>query len=89
MKYDCKNCEYSQLNKDRDKNKKKYCKKCTVDSKDIYGKPPHFKDKKIKPATAGCPLNLRASHLVVGANPTNAIPYLENRIKGSSRPLPP
>lgn len=46
MKYDCSNCEYGQLNKDRDKNKKKYCKKCTVDSKDIYGKPSHFKDKK-------------------------------------------
>ncbi len=44
MKYDCKNCEYGQLNKDQDANKKKYCKKCTVDSKDIYGKPSHFKE---------------------------------------------
>lgn len=72
MKYDCSNCEYGQLNKDCDKNKKKCCKNCNVDSKDIYGKPSHFKDKKIKPATAGYPINLRASRLVVGANPTNA-----------------
>lgn len=46
MKYDCENCEYGQLNKYRDKNKKKYCKNCTVDSKDIYGKPTHFKEIK-------------------------------------------
>lgn len=46
MKYDCNNCEYGQLNKYRDKNKKKYCKNCTVDSGDIYGKPTHFKEMK-------------------------------------------
>lgn len=32
---------------------------------------------------------MRASCLVAGANPANAIPYLESKIKGSSQQLPP
>lgn len=46
MKYDCSNCEHSKKNAVYDKNKSRYCKNCTVDSKDIYGKPTHFKEKK-------------------------------------------
>lgn len=43
MKYDCKDCEHSRTGSAGKKNR--YCKNCTVSSKDIYGKPTHYKEK--------------------------------------------
>lgn len=42
MKYDCQNCEHSKKGSAIKRNR--HCKNCTVDSKDIYGKPTHYKE---------------------------------------------
>ena len=42
-KYDCKNCTHNEKGSVFRKNKK--CANCTVDSKDLKGKPSNFKAK--------------------------------------------
>lgn len=43
MGYDCNKCEHSKTGTVFNPNK--HCKSCTVDSKNIKGKPSHYKEK--------------------------------------------
>ena len=45
-KYDCKNCVHNGKGGVFNRNKK--CEHCTVDSKNIYGKPSNYKEKENK-----------------------------------------